>query len=948
MTSGRPPSSPTGSPCSTRAASRRRAPSRSWRALRRTRTWRASSTRSALRWSGCDDPRAARRGADRLQGVHRVGDRGGNGHADRPERGHRNGAPARAGRLAHPLGSAPPRRDRRLSRVHGHHRAGAAARPGRSARPRRRQRRGDVPLARVLRQLRDRHATARRGAARDPHAGRPRAPPRAAARLQQRVHGPQGRLARPARRLPAAAAQRPRHRARPRRARPRRRRDRRDRPLHDRRRDRRVRPGGPRGRAPLLPRLRGGALVAQGPARRRRRGAPETRGAHLRARDDRDERPREAAPRSGGRRRRRFPRRRSRGTRRRAHRGTRPPHRRAHRRAPRAGGDLARRGAGGGGAARHRRRAQAARRATAAGRRRAGADHSLAGRARLHDPAAGHRRASRDRRALPLQLAAYRAEHGGGPLRHPARDPRFRRGARPSTPGAAAADRAAPRLARHPRRRPDRRGHRRGHRHAGGADRRGRVRAAHPHRHPARRPGPHPGGGRARGAARSPRAGAVRAARPRRRAARLAPVSVRLRSAQGRGVLVATVLGSGVAFLDSTVVNVALPVLGRELHAGIAGLQWTMDAYLLTLTALLLLGGSLGDAFGRRKIFVAGLVWFALASAACGLAPSIGALAVARAVQGAGAALLVPGSLAVLRSSFAEEEQGRAVGAWAGLSGVTAAVGPLVGGWLITAWSWRVIFFLNLPLAAAAAWAALRCIPESRTTGLRVDVPGALAATLGLGGCVYALIEARHPDPMLPLDLFRSRQFSGANAVTLAVYFALSGATFLLIIHLQSVLGYSPLAAGAALTPVTLLLLVLSPPAGKLASRIGYRALMTAGPLIAAAGLALLAGAGRGSSYVGGVLPGIAVLGLGLATTVAPLTTAVLAGAEERHAGVAAAVNTAISRLAGLLAVALLPLLPGISAAEAASLAAGFPRAMWICAAVCAAGGLCALATLRT
>ena len=451
-------------------------------------------------------------------------------------------------------------------------------------------------------------------------------------------------------------------------------------------------------------------------------------------------------------------------------------------------------------------------------------------------------------------------------------------------------------------------------------------------------------------------------------------MSVRLRSARGRGVLVATVLGSGVAFLDSTVVNVALPVLGRELHAGIAGLQWTMDAYLLTLTALLLLGGSLGDALGRRKTFVAGLAWFALASAACGLAPSIGALAAARAVQGAGAALLVPGSLAVLRSSFAEEEQGRAVGAWAGLSGVTAAVGPLVGGWLITAWSWRVIFFLNLPLAAAAAWAALRCIPESRTTGLRVDVPGALAATLGLGGCVYALIEApvrgpgvavaaalgaaslaafvwieaRHPDPMLPLDLFRSRQFSGANAVTLAVYFALSGATFLLIIHLQSVLGYSPLAAGAALTPVTLLLLVLSPPAGKLASRIGYRAPMTAGPLIAAVGVALLAKVGRDSSYVSGVLPGIAVLGLGLAATVAPLTTAVLAGAKELHAGVAAAVNTAISRLAGLLAVALLPLLAGISAADAGSLAAGFPRAMWICAAVCAAGGLCALATLRT
>ena len=220
-------------------------------------------------------------------------------------------------------------------------------------------------------------------------------------------------------------------------------------------------------------------------------------------------------------------------------------------------------------------------------------------------------------------------------------------------------------------------------------------------------------------------------------------MTVALRSARGRGVLLATVLGSGVAFLDSTVVNVALPVLGRELHAGIAGLQWTVDAYLLTLTALLLLGGSLGDALGRGKMFVAGLAWFALASAACGLAPSIEALIAARAVQGAGAALLVPGSLAVLRDSFAEDEQGQAIGAWAGLSGVTTALGPLLGGWLITAWSWRVIFFLNLPLAAAAAWAALRCVPDSRPSGpARIDMAGAAAATLELGGCVYALIEA--------------------------------------------------------------------------------------------------------------------------------------------------------------------------------------------------------------
>jgi MFS family permease len=218
------------------------------------------------------------------------------------------------------------------------------------------------------------------------------------------------------------------------------------------------------------------------------------------------------------------------------------------------------------------------------------------------------------------------------------------------------------------------------------------------------------------------------------------------------------------AFLDSTVINVALPVLGRELHAGIAGLQWTIDAFLLTLTSLLLLGGSLGDALGRRKMFVAGLVWFTVASMACGLAPSIGALIAARAVQGAGAALLVPGSLAVLRASFADEEQGPAIGAWAGLSGVTTAIGPLLGGWLITAWSWRAIFFLNLPLAAAAIWAALRCIPESRTPGrVRIDLPGAAAATLGLGGCVYALIEAPASQPPPSWEQPRSRRSSGSR-----------------------------------------------------------------------------------------------------------------------------------------------------------------------------------------
>ena len=428
-------------------------------------------------------------------------------------------------------------------------------------------------------------------------------------------------------------------------------------------------------------------------------------------------------------------------------------------------------------------------------------------------------------------------------------------------------------------------------------------------------------------------------------------MTVRLETAQGRGILLATVLGSGVAFLDTTVVNVALPAIGRDLHAGMAGLQWTVDAYLLTLSALLLLGGSLGDALGRRRMFVLGLVWFAVASTACALAPSIATLVLARAVQGAGAALLVPGSLAVLRESFAEDEQGQAIGAWSGLSGVTTALGPIVGGWLITAWSWRVAFFINLPLIAGAVWAALRCVPESRVSRrARIDVAGAMTATAGLAALVYALIEApahrsgvfvaaaggaallavfllieaRRPDPMLPLGLFRSRQFSGANAVTLAVYFALGGATFLLVLQLQRVLGYSPLAAGAALTPITVLLLVFSPVAGKVASRIGYRVPMTVGPIVAGVGVALLAPIGPGSSYLAALLPGIVVLGIGLAATVAPLTTAVLAGAEERHAGIAAAVNTAVARLAGLLAVALLPLVAGIGGTDAASLAGGF------------------------
>ncbi|WP_242344895.1 DHA2 family efflux MFS transporter permease subunit [Anaeromyxobacter terrae] len=452
--------------------------------------------------------------------------------------------------------------------------------------------------------------------------------------------------------------------------------------------------------------------------------------------------------------------------------------------------------------------------------------------------------------------------------------------------------------------------------------------------------------------------------------------AVRYGSRAGRGVLLVAVLGSGLAFLDSTVVNVILPVLGRELGAGLSALQWTLDGYLLTLSALLLPGGALGDRYGRRRVFTIGLAWFAVASLLCGLAPSAGALVVFRAVQGVGAALLVPGSLALLRSCFAPEDQGRAIGAWAGLSGVTTALGPLLGGWLAEAVSWRAVFLVNLPIAALGIWAAVRFVPESRApVARRLDVAGAVLAALGLGAVTYALIEAtggggarvtvaalaglvalgafvlveRRPSAMLPLSLFRSLQFTGANAATLALYFGLGGATFLLMLQLQRGLGWSPLASGAALLPLTACILVLSPWSGRLAGRVGNRPLMAAGALVAGVGLALLSRAQPGVSYLSGVLPGVATLGVGLGLAVAPLTAAALSAVEAERAGVASGVNNAVARAAGLLAVAVLPLAAGIGPADVASgqLTEGFRRAMAISAALCGVGGALAWATVE-
>ena len=451
-------------------------------------------------------------------------------------------------------------------------------------------------------------------------------------------------------------------------------------------------------------------------------------------------------------------------------------------------------------------------------------------------------------------------------------------------------------------------------------------------------------------------------------------------SEPGRWVLAITVLGSGIAALDATVVNIALPTIGRDFHTGMTVLQWVMTGYTLTLAAFLLIGGSLGDRFGRRKVYLTGIVWFALASMACGLAPGAVFLIAARVLQGAGAALLTPGSLAILEASFVPADRARAIGAWSGLSGVAIAAGPLVGGYLISAASWRWIFFINVPIAAAVVALGARHVPESRdprATG-KIDYAGALAGVVFLSGITFAFIEAstlgwtspavltmalaglvglaaflvreRHAAaPMLPLAIFRKRQFAATNAVTFIVYAALTGATFLLPVVLQIVSGYSPLASGLALLPLTFIMLALSARSGQLASRIGPRLQMSAGPVVTGAGLAMLTLATSGSSYVVYVLPAVVVFGLGLAITVAPLTATAMSSAPAELSGIASAVNNDVARFGGLLAVAVLPALAGITGTSylhPAELAAGFRTAALISGALCAAGGVLAAFTI--
>lgn len=431
-----------------------------------------------------------------------------------------------------------------------------------------------------------------------------------------------------------------------------------------------------------------------------------------------------------------------------------------------------------------------------------------------------------------------------------------------------------------------------------------------------------------------------------------------------RWVLAATVIGSGMAFLDSTVVNVALPAIARNFGAQVAGIQWVLSGYLITLSAFVLLGGVLGDRYGRRRVFVVGAVWFALASLLCALAPTIATLIVARAVQGVGAALLVPGSLAILEASFVPDDRGRAIGAWTGLSGVASAFGPVVGGWLVTAVSWRLIFVLNLPLAIVVVIASRHLGESSDPDAARhLDWLGGALLVLGMGALSSALIEQVTPlaalagvvlvafvvlewrtrAPMLPLGIFRSRTFTAANLVTLAVYAALSGVLFLLVVDLQVVVGFSALAAGASLLPVTVMMLVLSPFAGHLARLIGPRLPMTVGPLVMAAGLLLMVRIGPHSTYAADVLPGVAVFALGLSLTVAPLTTAVLGALADHLSGVASGVNNAVARVAGLLAVVVLPVAAGLTGralSHPARYSTGFHTATEIAAALCILGAV--------
>jgi EmrB/QacA subfamily drug resistance transporter len=447
-----------------------------------------------------------------------------------------------------------------------------------------------------------------------------------------------------------------------------------------------------------------------------------------------------------------------------------------------------------------------------------------------------------------------------------------------------------------------------------------------------------------------------------------------------RWLLVGTILGSGAVFVEGSVTIVALPAIARDFHLGIDGLQWVLNAYLLPLSALMLLGGALGDRYSRRRVFALGLVGFSVASIGCAIAPNLPLLLVARVLQGAAGALVVPNSLALLETAYHGEARGAAIGHWAAWSAVSGALGPLIGGWLVDSTSWRWVFVCIAPLALAAMVAVGADRGGAEAGEKRpVDYVGAALVTLGLGGLVGALtiaadagltnarvlasggaglaclasflvLERRTESPILPLDVFRVRKFVGVNAATLAVYAALNGLFFLLMLQLQTTMGYSALAAGASLLPVNGLMLLLSPIAGRMASRIGARVLMVVGSLVAAVGILLFARVKPDVPYVTSVLPATLVFGIGLSCFVAPLTSVALNALGETRAGLASGVNNAVARIAGLLGVAGIPLAAGLGGAHelgGGTVSSGFARAMIVCAALCAVGSAIAAVTIR-
>ncbi|WP_052090602.1 MFS transporter [Modestobacter caceresii] len=460
----------------------------------------------------------------------------------------------------------------------------------------------------------------------------------------------------------------------------------------------------------------------------------------------------------------------------------------------------------------------------------------------------------------------------------------------------------------------------------------------------------------------------------------LAGQPVALGTAPGRWVLLATVLASAMALLDATAVTVALPSISRDLGSSLSGLQWTVTGYTLALASLVLLGGSLGDRYGRRRVFVLGVVWFAVASLACGLAQTTGQLVAARVLQGVGGALLTPGSLAIIQASFRHQDRPRAIGLWSALGGLAGLVGPFLAGFLVDTVGWRWVFGINVPFAVVVVLVAARHLPESRDPGRtgRFDVLGAVLGALALAGVTDALISAgsdpgspevvvaaavgvlagaafvvrerRAAQPMLPLGIFADRQFTGANLSTLAVYGALGGVMFFLVLQLQTVLGYDATAAGAALLSTILVITLLSARVGALAQRIGPRLPMTVGPLVSAGGLLWLTRVGPGSSWWVDVLPGSLGLGLGMSLVVAPLTATVLGAAPDHLAGVASGVNNAVARAANLLAIAALPVAVGLSGddhTDAASFSSGYSLALGLCAGVMVLGAAVSWATVR-